>query len=151
MKKLFTFIFSVVLVLAPLNAQAYEVGIIDEYKLLTEYKQSKDAQERIAALRAKIQDLLVALNKEIEEASKNKKLTKTQLEAKQKEAEKQLLDEKAKAESVANSLRQDVETKVRVAINEVAKAKNIDLIITAETAYYGGNDITDDVLRKLNN
>ncbi|MDJ0625280.1 MAG: OmpH family outer membrane protein [Candidatus Caenarcaniphilales bacterium] len=144
---LFSILFSIICHQASI---AYEIGIIDKYRLLTEYKESKEAQERIVELRTKIQELLLTLNKEIEEASKNKKLSESELAAKQKEAEKKLLDEKAKAESIANSLRQDVEGKIREIIDEEAKSQKLDLIITAETAYYGGKDITDSILKKLN-
>jgi len=134
----------------PLLSQAAETGLVDEARLLSEYKESKDAQGKITELRTKIQNLLVDLNNELEKASTDKTLSEAQKTQKQKEAEKKLIDEKNKAEVVANDLREKVEAAVQQAINEEAKAQGLSLILTKDAALYGGKDITDALLKRLN-
>lgn len=131
-------------------SQAYDVGLVDEVRILNEYKESKDAQEKIADLRTKIQNLLVELNNDLEKASKDKKVTDAQKAEKQKAAEKRLVDEKTKAEDVANELREELEAKVKQAINEEAAIQKLDLILASDASFFGGKDITDSVIKRLN-
>ncbi|MDX1920806.1 MAG: OmpH family outer membrane protein [Candidatus Caenarcaniphilales bacterium] len=156
MKKLFSRFFILLVISGTLTnvvssaSRAYEVGLIDEVRVLTEYKESKDAQEKINTLRTKMQNLLVELNDELDKASKDKKVTEAQKAQKQKDAEKRLIDEKTKAEDVANALREQIESKVKQAINEEATAQKLDLILSSEASFYGGKDITDSVVKRLN-
>jgi len=140
---------SLLLLASPLISAASEIGLVDEGRLLSEFKESKEAQAKIADLRTKIQNLLVDLNNELEKAGNDKTLSDAQKQQKQKEAEKKLIEEKEKAEQIANSLREKIEGKIQTAINEEAKAQSLDIVLTKEASLYGGKDITDAVLKRL--
>jgi Skp family chaperone for outer membrane proteins len=131
-------------------AAPVEVGLIDESRLLTEYTASKNAQDKIADLRTKMQDLLTELNAGLEKVSTDKTLTEVQKTQKQKDAEKKFVTEREKAEAVAASLRDKVEADVQKAITEEAKAQSLALVVSKEVTFYGGKDITDPVLKRLN-
>lgn len=137
------------LCLANSSQAATEIGIVDEERVLNEYSASKDAQAKIADLRAKIQNLLVDLNSELEKANSNKSLTEVQKTQKQKEAEKKLTAEKDKAEEIAGTLREQVETNIQKAINEESRAQGLTAVFTKEVTLYGGKDITEAILKRL--
>lgn len=132
------------------SANAYEVGLVDEVRILSEFKESADAQTKIAGLRDKMQTLLTSLNDELEKVNADKKATDAVKAQKQKEAEKKLIDEKTKAEEVANSLRVQIENKVKAAINKVAAGQKLDLVLSSDSSFFGGKDITPQVLQELN-
>lgn len=149
MKKIILIIVSLFLFSNIVNAEEIKIGLIDEARILTEYTDSKKAQEQIGKLRENIQTLLTELSTELEKTNNNKALSQSQKEAKQKEAEAKLLAEKEKAEEIANTLREKVETKIQKAIDEEAKAQKLNLILSKEITFFGGQDITNAVLNRL--
>lgn len=132
------------------SAQALEVGLVDDNRLLTEYNASKDAQTQIADLRTKMQNLLTELNTTLEKSNADKALSEAQKTQKQKDAEKKFVAERDKAEKVAASLRDKVEADIQKAINDEAKAQSLGLVVSKDVTFFGGKDITDGVLKRLN-
>lgn len=127
-----------------------EIGLIDESKIFTEWNASKEAQTKISELRTKMQDLLTQLGQELEKASADKSVTEAQKLQKQKDAEKKFAEEKNKAEEIANSLREKMEEQMDAAIDAEAKSQKLDLVLSKEVTFFGGKDITDSVLKRLN-
>ncbi len=149
MKKIILLILSVFLFSNTVYSDEAKVGLIDETRILTEYEDSKKAQEQIAKLRENIQNLLTELSAELEKTNNNKTLSQAQKDAKQKEAEKKLLTEKEKSEEIANTIREKIEGKIQKAIDEEGKAQGLTLILSKEITFFGGKDITNAVLTRL--
>jgi outer membrane protein len=149
-KSLLTAVFALTLI-GPLTSHAAsDIGVVDEVKIFSEYEESKQAQQKITELRNQIQTLLVDLNSELEKVNKNKALTEAQKQQKQQEAEKKLVAEKEKAEDIANGLKEKLEAVVIKAISDEAKVQGLSIVLTKDTALYGGKDITNEVIKRLN-
>lgn len=93
-------------------------------KLLEEARAKKVSDEELRKMQEKFQDELEQKRKEGQDLS----------EKKQKELE-----------DMSNKLKTQVET----AIKDVAKDKKLDVVVDKQAVLFGGNDITEDVIKKI--
>ena len=98
-----------------------------------------------------IESKIDAKDKDI--AKKGDKATKTEKD----ELDKMKADRKSKFEAMQQNLDQlqynlydKISSDINVAIAETAKAKQLDVVVDKTTVYYGGENITKDVLNFLN-
>lgn len=128
---------------------AGEIGVIDNGKIIEQYSASQDAQKKIIAERERIQSKFNDLNKSLEEALNDKSLSEAQKLQKRKEAKDTLEADKKKFDSLAQTLRTDVENKILAAINTEAKAQGLTMVVAKGVVFYGGKDITSEVIKRL--
>jgi outer membrane protein len=142
--------FLVIAFIIPSSKAAGEIGVIDNAKVLDQYTASQEAQKTIVQGRVKLQQVFADLNKQLEDTIKNKDLTETQKLTKRKEAQDKLETEKKKLDTSIQALRNNLETKIETAINDEAKAQGLSMVVSKSVTYYGGKDVTDQVLKRLN-
>ncbi|GIW23199.1 MAG: hypothetical protein KatS3mg068_2206 [Candidatus Sericytochromatia bacterium] len=135
------------------------VGIVDTRKvfenssLALEYsKVQKEIQDLQEAYKKKTLDN----TKKLEEA-KNKKLSEQELSKLQEQFSKELENERKNADELYEKKRIDFEklteqfkTDMQKAIEDVAKEKQLQVIVEKQAVLFGGTDITEDVIKKLN-
>lgn len=143
------FIVSLVLLASVMGfANAGGIGVINNLKVMQDYPEAVTAQKKILSIRqelqAKIKELQTQLVADIKEASDDK--AKAQL---QQNAMAKFEGEKARFDSLMKDITKRVDDNIQNAINTVAQQKSLDIVVSKNSVYYGGIDITEDVLRQL--
>lgn len=133
----------------PVNASSIKIAYINSPRVLQE---SPAAQKVLQ----EIQKAEGELNKKIQ--VKREEMKKAQ-EAKKSETELQMLAEKMKIElePEAKKIQEDaavktgaLETKLMDTIKVIAQQGKYDYVLIKDAVLYGGTDITDEVIKKLN-
>lgn len=109
------------------------IGVVDGQKLMAE---STTVQVLQTQLNQKGQEI----NKRLEEAKTN--LAPEQFKEKQNEAYKEFIQLK-------QELQTQIDNSIRQAAEQVAKEKNLALIVLKDSIAFGGIDVTDDVIKKM--
>ena len=130
---LLVMLFSVVLLAGCGAEKPSTIGIVDMQKIMTENPKIKQMQEQ---LNTKAQELTANLEKE--------RATLKPEEFQQKEQLAYAEFMKLKQEFEAQ-----IETQTKKVLEEVAKEKKLGAVIYKNGMAWGGVDITDDVLKKL--
>jgi Skp family chaperone for outer membrane proteins len=134
------------LLMAP-QALAYSVGYIDSARLFRESATIKQAQAEIQSEQDKIQKAFEDRQKKLEEARKTQK--EEEVQKLQAQYSQELSEMRDHAQQVDASLSKKIKDKVEGTIQVVAKKRKIDVVIDKQAVYYGGIDLTNDVLGGL--
>ncbi len=169
-----------VLVFAGSTAFAFQFGYVDAAKIFAKYTETQKTKALLESEKAKLQKQLDAKKNELTDlntkymqtAKKIQDLRDAKKEAEAKKLEPQL---KAEREALANanseiqkffeesqkrlyeledekmgSLSKTLDDTVDVVIKKIAAAKGLEAVFEKRFCYFGGTDITDDVLAELN-
>lgn len=133
----------------PVNASAIKIAYINSPRVLQESPAAQKVLQEIQKAEAE-------LNKKVQ--VKREEMKKAQ-EAKKSETELQMLAEKMKLElePEAKKIQEDaaqktgaLETKLMDTIKVIAEQGKYDYVLIKDAVLYGGADITDEVIKKLN-
>ncbi len=150
MKKILILSWLLLSIFAFSEIKAAEIGVVDSTKLTSEYLKAQQAQKTADEYQEKLKNLLNDVKQDLDKFNKVATNTEAQKIQKQKEAENKLIAERKKADETLQKLRDDIYNEVKQAINEEAKSQGLSFVTTSTIALYGGKDITDDVLKRLN-
>lgn len=109
------------------------IGVVDMDKIYAESPQVKVLQEQLSQ---KGQELHKQL------AAEKQKLSPEEFQKKEEEAFRTYLEIKLNFEA-------QIDTSIRRAAEQVAKEKKLSLIVDKDSVSYGGMDITQDVMHKM--
>lgn len=133
-----------------LAARADEVGTIDLEKVLRGYEAYQafvaDQKVREAELRKMQADFV----KQLEESRKNDAKNPVATNQLEKNLNEQLQTKVTEYQKWVTSRQDSFETNLDQVIGSVAKSKGVDVVMGKQGIYYGGMDLTADVLRQLN-
>ncbi len=129
---------------------AGEIGVVDNGRLIDEYQGSKDAQNRINQVKENFQKTLTDLEVNLNKALQDKNLSEAQKLQKRKEAQDKVESEKRRIDQMVTTARSDIESKLQKAILEEAKSQGLSMVVAKNVTFYGGKDITNQVLTRLN-
>lgn len=116
------------------SAAGEKVGFIDDMEVLRQFPKFQSAQKQIQAMAKKKSDAAkIAFDKETDKTKKNQIVQNMQLDMRQEEAK-----------VMAPILKE-----VNAAVAKVAKAKGVTLVLNKALVYFGGVDITNDVVTSL--
>ncbi|AZR73972.1 hypothetical protein BBF96_11565 [Anoxybacter fermentans] len=134
-----------VAVIAGCTFQERRIGVIDMNRVIKESPRAQKYQNELDEKGAEIQEKY-KFNEDIKE---DKNLTEEQ--KLQKEEERRKRQEAALQEfiKVKKELEQKLNQEIEAAVKEVAKEKRLDIILYKQSVRYGGVDITQDVINKL--
>lgn len=135
------------------------VGIVDTRKV---FENSSLAME-YSKVQKEIQDLQDAYKKKtldntkkLEDA-KNKKVSEKDLTKMQEQFSKELENDRKSADDLYEKKKVEFEKLTETfkvdmdkAIQDVAKEKQLQVVVEKQTVLFGGSDITEDVIKKLN-
>lgn len=145
--KRFALAIAATLLMAP-QALAFTVGYVDTATVRREAKSFKSAYSELQREQQKFQQEFNARQKKLEAARKTKK--PAEVEKLQAQYTKELEGMRQRATRLEASLSAKTTARALVAIRSVAAKKKMDLVLDKGTVYYGGIDITQDVIRSLN-
>ena len=110
------------------------VGYVDDMAILQQFSKFKQAQQQLEALSKKKSDAAkAAFDKETDEKKKANIVQNLQLEMRNEELK----------------LMSPVLKEVNDTISKVAKAKGVTIVLNKVLVYYGGVDLTQDVITAL--
>jgi len=138
MKKILVFVlvtFVLTLVMgAGVALAADKVGFVDDVYILSQSDKFKKAQEELDKLsQAKSAAAKAAFDKESDEKKKSQIVQNMQLELKEAE----------------NKMITPILTEINNVVARVAKAKGITVVFNRRLVFYGGIDITEDVVKEI--
>ena len=151
------FIMLVAGVIMSLNVLAGTVGYVDPQDLLDKYPETKKTQDYLEKKKKVLQTVLDAektkTNDKSEELKKKgdkaTKAEKDELEKTKTEFQKKFETMQANLEQLQYTMYDKLYSDINVAIQEIAKEKKLDIVVNKTAIYYGGEDITEDVLKFL--
>ena len=138
MKKLSVLLLVAVLAIFSANSVASaadeKVGFVDEMAVLQQFPKFKQAQQQIEAIGKKKSDTAkAAFDKETDEKKKANIVQSLQLEMREEEAK----------------LMNPILKEINDTIAKVAKTKGVTIVLNKGLVYYGGIDLTNDVVTAL--
>ena len=111
-----------------------KVGFVDDMAILQQFPKFKQAQDQLSAISKKKSDAAkAAFDKETDQKKKSQIVQNLQLEMRDQEAK----------------LMTPILKQVNDTIAKVAKQKGITIVVNKALVYYGGTDITQDVIKAL--
>lgn len=111
-----------------------KVGFVDDMAILQQFSKFKQAQQQLETISKKKSDAAkAAFDKETDEKKKAQIVQGLQLEMRQEESK----------------LMSPVLKEVNETISKVAKAKGVTIVLNKVLVYYGGTDLTQDVITAL--
>ncbi len=139
-----------VFIISPLTAfGAGELGVVDNGKILEQYSGAREAQKKVTEANKELQKTFANLTADLETSLQDKNLSQAQKLQKRKEVQDRFEAEKKKLDLMVESTRQEIESKIEKAIQEEAKAEGLSMVLAKNIAFYGGRDITNNVLARL--
>jgi outer membrane protein len=125
------------------------VGIVDTVRILAEYPKAQKVLQEISKAEELLSLKVKNKRKELEDArSKNKTDTEIQMLAEQFKLEIEPEAKKLETESARKS--KEIEDEVKKTIEAIAKSSSYDVVLSKQAVLYGGTDISNTVLNKLN-
>lgn len=131
------------------GASAASLGFVDAQKVFQSYKAAQEAQSRFRHEAQAYQDELADDQRKLEEARRANK-SPEEISKMQKKFEEDLKPKKTRVEGLDRELSGKIKKQIEVVIAEVAKAKGVPTVVDKQVVLYGGIDLTDEVVRKLN-
>lgn len=123
-----------VVVLAGLAAAEEKIGVIDPQKVLFQHPKFEQAQKQIKSVVEKKQAEAKAAMDKTTDNNEKQKIFETKRQEAAKEEQK---------------LMEPIFKDIDLAIRTVAKAKNITIVLDKTQVFYGGTDLTEDVIQEL--
>ncbi len=130
-------------------AEAAVVGKVDTKRLFEQYKEAQMSQSEFKKKAEAYQKEFVEKNKLLQKAQAEGK-SKAELEKMTKKFETELKPKKEAVEKLDRELSGRLKKKIETTIQDVAKAKGYSVVVDKQVVLFGGEDITDEVLKKLN-
>lgn len=129
-------------------AFAQTIGYVDTARVLVSYKGAQSASAQVQKELAALQKEFAERQKKIADAQKSGK-SQAELQKLIEQYEKELIPLKERAAKLDQRLSADVRTKIISQIQAIAKKRKVDLVLDKGAVYYGGVDLTDDVIKSL--
>lgn len=133
----------VMLISTPVFAQT--VGSVNYRQLITNYSKAKTAMSELEDKTNELQRYLLDKEKEFKKIDSAVKKKNFEDQTARAFAQKQDALEKYRQKKEA-----EIDTAINNAIKQVAMENKIDTVLDSRVVFYGGIDITDKVLKKLN-
>lgn len=130
-------------------AEGPTLAFVDTQRLLAQYKEALSSQGELRGKAEAYQRELLRRNDEIQKAQKAGK-SASEVEKLTKEAERVLRPKKEAVEALDRRLTERIKGKLQRAIADVARRKGIATVVDRQIVLYGGLDLTDEVLARLN-
>ena len=143
------FILGLFVLMMTMSATASDVGYIDMQVLFTNLKKIAKFNENMISKQEEYQELLQKKEVEIAEArEKNKDMAKIQeLMAK---AEEELLPKQQELMELQRAFEKNLKFEIDSVSKKIAEEYQLQLIVNKEVLFYGGFDITNLIVDRLN-
>lgn len=147
------------------HAAGMNFAIVDRQSVLDDYKETESVEQELAKAQTDRQEKIDArkkeLDKELEALKELEKKKDPATESKRAEMRASLekkFDElktlhnkyMGELQTIEKKFVQTLKAKISTAIEEVAQKKGYSMVFEKEAVYFGGTDITEDVIKHLN-
>ncbi len=153
MRRILTIVLSVLVIgLGSLRAAqaADTIGTIDYEKLIRSYNKAQMFNDDMKAKEADLEKMQAEFVKQIREAKTKQPNNPVAVDQLQKSLEDKLAAKVNEYRDTQAAKAKSLETSMTTTIEEVARSKNLSVIIAKQSVFVGGTDITNEVLSKLN-
>jgi Skp family chaperone for outer membrane proteins len=153
MRRILTIVLSVLVIgLGSLRAAqaADTIGTIDYEKLIRSYNKAQMFNDDMKAKEADLEKMQAEFVKQIREAKTKQPNNPVAVDQLQKSLEDKLAAKVNEYRDTQAAKAKSLETAMTTTIEEVARSKNLSVIIAKQSVFVGGTDITNEVLSKLN-
>ena len=131
------------------NVWAAEIGVVDNGRLLEESSVAKQAQKDVLRSRDALQQTFAKLNEELERSLRDNTLSQADKLQKRKAVQQKLESAKKDLDRLVATQRQAVQNQIEAAIKAEAQAQGLGMVVSKNVTFYGGKDITSQVLQRL--
>lgn len=132
-----------IILMTPAMSLAETFGYIDYKKVIDNCSQAKNALAQAKVNEADLQQFLAKSQKQL------KSTKKTEQKALQEKYAKEFQTKKLTYSKDFAQKWKAVNTKIDNAIKECARKKSVDVVLSKGTIFYGGIDLTQDVITKI--
>lgn len=153
MKRLLTLAMSVLVILFGTMRAAHAadtIGTVDTDKLMRSYNKAQLFSDDMKIKEQDIEKMRAEFIKQIREAKTKQPNNPVAVEQLQKGLEDKLNTKLNEYRSFQEAQSKALENEMNTAIENVAKSKNLSVILQKQAVFVGGSDITNDVLARLN-
>lgn len=143
-------------------AAAMEIGVVDMQRVLANFNKVKQINDKLAAEKERRQEKLDKKQEELRDLKEKldkegEKLSKSDLQKRIGDLEGKLKDLHEYHDKLMGELRdqqagqyQNLEKEIVKAVEQVARAMKLDVVLEKGVVFTGGKDVTGDVLKRLN-
>jgi Skp family chaperone for outer membrane proteins len=125
------------------------VGFIDRDKVVASFPKARDAAEELKKLEESLQKTIENANKQFDEARKAKK-PQAELDSMQKSLQAKIDSEGKTFQTRVSSMESELEKAVDAAIQAEAAQNKVDVVLLKQAVLFGGIDLTNGVVSRLN-
>ncbi len=129
-------------------AKSISIGLVDKTKVIQSFPKAAAAAEELKKAEDTVRGMLESSNKKFEDAKAAKK-PQSELEALQKNLQKDIDAAYTSAQKRAQTLEAQLEKDIDKAIKDEADAHKLDTVLVKDSVLLGGIDITDGVVKRL--
>ena len=134
----------------PVKGFADVIGYVNMQSIFADYKEANKAQEELEKKQKELEKELTKRQDKIE-AAKKKNKSEEALKKMYEKFEKELQPKKEALLKLNSELTTKIRRKIIAAVKTVSKEYGIDVVVAKQAVLYGGFNLTDFVLEKLNN
>jgi outer membrane protein len=126
------------------------IGYVDLEKVISDYGKAQTVMADIKVKEADLRKMQADFVKQLEVNRKANAKSPVSSDALEKELNEKLNAKLNEYRDWAATKQKEVDNDLKATIRDVAKAKNVDVVLTRQAVFEGGADLTNDVLSKLN-
>jgi len=128
-----------------ISAFAEEIGVIDINKILQGYSKSQSIKADAKIKKAELQKFVENARKSVQSAK-----TASQKKTLENKYNTELRQKLTVINAEQSKKVQEIQTNIFNAIKSIAAQKQISTVLTKESVIFGGQDLTDEVIKVLN-
>lgn len=133
-----------------LSAYAEGIGTVDWEKLIRSYNKAQSFNDETRVREKEIETMRAEFVQKLREAKTAQSNNPVALEQMEKDLEQQLATKVNATRDWMAQQSKVLEAELNTAIESVARARNLDVVVAKQFVFHGGTDITNDVLSRLN-
>ena len=131
------------------HKKVLRVGTVNSAEIIKNYAEAQKLLNDLSKAEKTITDKLSSKRQEIEKAKAANK-TETELKLLVEQLRMELEPEAKRLEADTKKRSAQIEANVKAAIGEIAEDKHYHLVLSQEAVLYGGTDISNEIITKLN-
>ncbi|MBM3268787.1 MAG: OmpH family outer membrane protein [Candidatus Sericytochromatia bacterium] len=128
---------------------ASSLAMVDTKRLFEQFKGAQSSQGEFKRKAEAYQKEFLEKNRQLQEMQREGK-SKAEIDKMTKKFEAELKPKKDAVERLDKEMSGRLKKQIEAAISDVAKTKGFAVVVDKQIVLFGGEDITDDVLDKLN-
>jgi outer membrane protein len=136
--------------LSTASAFADSIGLVDLDKVVGNYNKAQSVMADIKVKEAELRKMQADFVKQLEESKKNNPKNPVANDQLEKDLNAKLNARLSEYRDWTTTKQKEIDTDLETTIKDVARGKNIDVVLSKQAVFQGGTDITNDVLSRLN-